>query len=1015
MADKQSQAPASSSTFGQHDNAYVPHHISDHTKALQMSVRTENGWVNINDTLDQMNDRKDLHAVHDQVEKAQEDIVNAQSAADDAVSRADSAVKAAAVTSDAVAGLSDSVVEAKSAANDAISKAEQYRKNASSEAAEIRNQVINVANDISSVRSDVDDTASDVANLKTNVQANSAAIVETNNAVKIQSKNSSDAINELKIADGQTEAIAKDANSNATLAKQTADSATTVAQDAQSNAIIAKQTATSAAIEATNASSTAAKAELTASGLTTRVEAVEGDTQKLTGRVASTETAIQQTKDALSLKADTAMVDQTNDSVNKLSAEQKIMANEISSKVTSTDVNNIVESKGYATTSSVQSLITQKAGSINESITNLTSEVNSNNGGGVNFAKNTINASYSGNSGSGNIGDISLDDMNELRGQTITLSVDVEWTGWQNASGYNRIGWELQVSYADGSTVNNWLGVWAIPTTASGKQRVSATYTIPDKEITSLGEGAVFVQTNCTSAKVSRLKIERGSVATPYSPAPSDEATVTQVQQITASIDGLQSNVANKADKSQITQLSNVIQSKVSTSDFTSKVSQLSNDINARVTKGDLISQINVEAGRTLIQSDKIYLDADSVVFGKDSKAFIPDAAITELNADKITAGTLRGISIINGNANGGGEFLSVGTPDVKDDDKGKKQYLYPIIQISNGDLLFSTSNSSEKVTNNSDVHYALIQGKANMFDHQGRSPSIIMDSPGGFEFNNLPFDNDSDASTDVLIGHPVDPDALNDSTKNLYDYSVSQITLTATQPAQLASSELEVNSKDGVILRGPNSLARFSVGFGDKSEDVRVDLPDDDNGSEFSIQKNNHFTIQVGGGSRKDELQFTTVGRQGFHSYDSGTIYFDKIDHGATHENLGLFGVFGNFNVMSGQKNSLVKTSQGWTAIHAYETAEYYFGDIGESNTGNNGKVIVGIDRLFAQTINTDMQYQVFITPYSGAHVWVSQRLKDRFVVQSDQPNAAFGWEIKARRKGFEHSRLTNFSQTMK
>ncbi len=245
-----------------------------------------------------------------------------QSAADDAVSRADSAVKAVAVTSDAVAGLSDSVVEAKSAANDAISKAEQYRKNASSEAAEIRNQVINVANDISSVRSDVDDTASD-------------------------------------------------ANSNATLAKQTADSATTVAQDAQSNAIIAKQTAASAVIEATNASSTAAKAELTASGLTTRVEAVEGDTQKLTGRVASTETAIQQTKDALSLKADTAMVDQTNDSVNKLSAEQKIMANEISSKVTSTDVNNIVESKGYATTSSVQSLITQTAGTISESITNL--------------------------------------------------------------------------------------------------------------------------------------------------------------------------------------------------------------------------------------------------------------------------------------------------------------------------------------------------------------------------------------------------------------------------------------------------------------------------------------------------------------------------------------------------------------------------------------------------------------------------------------------------------------------
>lgn len=74
----------------------------------------------------------------------------------------------------------------------------------------------------------------------------------------------------------------------------------------------------------------------------------------------------------------------------------------------------------------------------------------------------------------------------------------------------------------------------------------------------------------------------------------------------------------------------------------------LNEAINLRVQKKDLISQINLQAGHTLIQSNKIYLDADSVVFS--GKAFIPDAAIANINADKIHTGVLNAakVSIIN-------------------------------------------------------------------------------------------------------------------------------------------------------------------------------------------------------------------------------------------------------------------------------------------------------------------------------------------------------------------------------
>lgn len=67
---------------------------------------------------------------------------------------------------------------------------------------------------------------------------------------------------------------------------------------------------------------------------------------------------------------------------------------------------------------------------------------------------------------------------------------------------------------------------------------------------------------------------------------------------------------------------------------------------------GESLSMINVDAGNILFKSKKIYLDADSTVFS--GKTFIPDAAISNLSADKITTGTLNAgnINVINLNAN---------------------------------------------------------------------------------------------------------------------------------------------------------------------------------------------------------------------------------------------------------------------------------------------------------------------------------------------------------------------------
>lgn len=160
------------------------------------------------------------------------------------------------------------------------------------------------------------------------------------------------------------------------------------------------------------------------------------------------------------------------------------------------------------------------------------------------------------------------------------------------------------------------------------------------------------------------------------------------------------------------------------------------------------------------------------------------------------------------------------------------------------------------------------------------------------------------------------------------------------------------------------------------------IHLNDGNNNSKFSIQKDNKVGFYVGQGENGNQV----------------IVQFGGDDSG--------FNIRGNFNVY-GAKNSAVKTSQGDVAISAYETAEYYFGDIGEGQTGDSGIAFVGIEKLFSETVNTSIPYQVFITAYDPGNLWVDQREHDRFVVKSDRPNVKFGWEIKAKRRGYENTRL--------
>ena len=107
----------------------------------------------------------------------------------------------------------------------------------------------------------------------------------------------------------------------------------------------------------------------------------------------------------------------------------------------------------------------------------------------------------------------------------------------------------------------------------------------------------------------------------------------------------------------------------------------------------------------------------------------------------------------------------------------------------------------------------------------------------------------------------------------------------------------------------------------------------------------------------------------------------------------------------VTGNKNAAQKTEHyGWRKQYAYETAESFYGDIGE-NEVVNGECAVYLDKIFMECVNTNLPYQVFLTPYGKGQIWVDCRLPDVFIVKGD--NIKFGWELKAKRKGYEGVRL--------
>ena len=98
--------------------------------------------------------------------------------------------------------------------------------------------------------------------------------------------------------------------------------------------------------------------------------------------------------------------------------------------------------------------------------------------------------------------------------------------------------------------------------------------------------------------------------------------------------------------------------------------------------------------------------------------------------------------------------------------------------------------------------------------------------------------------------------------------------------------------------------------------------------------------------------------------------------------------------------------------ALNAIQSPENWFEDAGSGQL-SSGEAVVNIESVFGETVNTGVDYHVFLTPNGDCKgLYVSQKSATSFVVRElggGNSSIAFDYRIMAKRRGFEQIRLAD------
>lgn len=116
-----------------------------------------------------------------------------------------------------------------------------------------------------------------------------------------------------------------------------------------------------------------------------------------------------------------------------------------------------------------------------------------------------------------------------------------------------------------------------------------------------------------------------------------------------------------------------------------------------------------------------------------------------------------------------------------------------------------------------------------------------------------------------------------------------------------------------------------------------------------------------------------------------------------------------------TGSKSRIVQTENYNERLqYCYETPTPMFGDIGTARTDETGKCYIDIDDVFQETVNTDVEYQVFLQKEGRGDIWIEKKTPTYFLVQGTK-NLKFSWELKVVQRDYEYERLEEYNREEK
>ena len=506
-------------------------------------------------------------------------------------------------------------------------------------------------------------TADSAVTVASDARSNATVASQTASQASITAKNASGQAASAVLTANGAMTTASDAKSNATVAVQTASGASLTATNAKGDATVAKQTASEAKVQASNAESDfaqisirAGKIEASVANNSGAIASVQQTANGLTTTVGKVDDRVKKIEDTTNWTTKTGVLD-----MDTLTTTQNIYYRD-------TNLKNADGETGWAYIQVV---------SIGERVTQTVWHDRSSVRHTRTGALNSPNSNYN------------WDAWNEVATYAQVVEVKKTVDGITTIINDPKTGLNAtyQTAAGNATTISNVKSdVYQLEMTAHGltsrvgnlesKTNTQETAIEQYKNAVKLKANQIDVDTlkgnvtnlqaeSTTQADEIKNKVTRSDVTgmlTGYATQDYTQSLVTlkadewnvnltklkkdtqnSVTNLSATVDGIKGLVETKAGQSEVTQLSNLVQSKVSSGDFTSTTTQLKNMINQRVQVGNVISQINQEAGGdTLIQvsngKGSFVLDASNTIM--TGKAWIPDAAISSISADKIMLGS---------------------------------------------------------------------------------------------------------------------------------------------------------------------------------------------------------------------------------------------------------------------------------------------------------------------------------------------------------------------------------------